>query len=58
MGSGMCIRDRNSPLLRACLLYFVYGGMLWGDRTLAGDRIGLEKASLRILRLILQLKKA
>ena len=46
------------PLLRAWLLDCGYGGMLWGDRTLAGDRIGLEKAALRILRLILQLKKA
>ena len=48
----------RSPLLRAWLLDCGYGGMLWGDRTLAGDRIGLEKAALRILRLILQLKKA
>ena len=55
--SGRTLTE-NSPLLRAWLLDCGYGGMLWGDRTLAGDRIGLEKAALRILRLILQLKKA
>jgi len=55
--SGRTLTE-NSPLLRAWLLDCGYGGMLWGDGTLAGDRIGLEKAALRILRLILQLKKA
>ena len=55
--SGRTLTE-NSPLLRAWLLDCGYGGMLWGDRTLAGDRIGLEKAALRILRLILHLKKA
>lgn len=55
--SGRTLTE-NSPLLRAWLLDCGYGGMLWGDRTLAGDRIGMEKAALRILRLILQLKKA
>ena len=47
----------NSPLLRAWLLDCGYRGMLWGDETLANDRIGLEKAAIRILKLVLQLKK-
>lgn len=47
----------DSPLLRAWLLDCGYTGMLYGG---AGpeDRLQLEKAALRILRLILQLKRA
>lgn len=47
----------NSPLLRAWLLDCGYGGMLWGDETLRSDRIGLEKAAIRILKWMLQAKK-
>ena len=31
--------------------------MLWGDETLRSDRIGLEKAAIRILKWMLQAKK-
>ena len=34
-----------------------YGGMLWGDETPGSDRIGLEKAAIRILKWMLQAKK-
>lgn len=47
----------NSPLLRAWLLDCGYGGMLWGDEGPASDRIGLEKAAIRILKWMLQAKK-
>lgn len=47
----------NSPLLRAWLLDCGYGGMLWGDETPGSDRIGLEKAAIRILKWMLQAKK-
>ena len=47
----------NSPLLRAWLLDCGYGGMLWGDETPSSDRIGLEKAAIRILKWMLQAKK-
>ena len=46
-----------SPLLRAWLLDCGYSGMLWGDESLRGDRIGLEKAAIRILKWLLQAKK-
>ena len=54
--SGQRLTER-SPLLRAWLLDCGYGGMLWGDETPASDRIGLEKAALRILKWMLQMKK-
>ena len=47
----------NSPLLRAWLLDCGYGGMLWGGEGPASDRIGLEKAAIRILKWMLQAKK-
>ena len=47
----------NSPLLRAWLLDCGYGGMLWGNETPGSDRIGLEKAAIRILKWMLQAKK-
>ena len=54
--SGRTLTE-NSPLLRAWLLDCGYGGMLWGDETLRSDRIGLEKAAIRILKWMLQAKK-
>ena len=54
--SGQRLTER-SPLLRAWLLDCGYGGMLWGDETPASDRVGLEKAALRILKWMLQMKK-
>ena len=54
--SGRTLTE-NSPLLRAWLLDCGYGGMLWGDETPGSDRIGLEKAAIRILKWMLQAKK-
>ena len=54
--SGRTLTE-NSPLLRAWLLDCGYGGMLWGDEGPASDRIGLEKAAIRILKWMLQAKK-
>ena len=54
--SGQRLTER-SPLLRAWLLDCGYGGMLWGEEAPASDRIGLEKAAIRILKWMLQAKK-
>ena len=54
--SGQRLTER-SPLLRAWLLDCGYGGMLWGGEPLRSDRIGLEKAAIRILKWMLQAKK-
>ena len=48
----------DSPLLRAWLLDCGYCGMLWGAPLQDGGRLELEKTAIRMLRLMLQLKKA
>lgn len=45
---------QQGPLLRAWLLDCGYGGMYWGGSE--DDRLSLEKAALRLVRLMLQLR--
>ena len=50
-------RALNELGIQTVMLDCGYGGMLWGDEGPASDRIGLEKAAIRILKWMLQAKK-
>lgn len=47
---------QDGPLVRAWQLDCGFSGMLWGGTEAPAGRIGLEKAALRLVRLMLQLK--
>ena len=47
----------DGPLLRAWLLDCGYSGMLWGAEAPGAERISLEKAAIRLLKWMLQMKK-